>query len=87
MPDDGCDSELLKLATDKCLFVDEGFLPFAQKYKASQEAFFEDYKKVGYGSHIHTGGAGCALFRSPFAPLSFVYLSCFRILLPLLRLV
>lgn len=46
MPDDGCDPELLKLATDKCLFVDEGFLPFAQKYKASQEAFFEDYKKV-----------------------------------------
>ncbi|CAN0264344.1 unnamed protein product [Pylaiella littoralis] len=46
VPDDGCDSELLKLATDKCLFVDEGFLPFAQKYKASQDAFFEDYKKA-----------------------------------------
>ncbi|CAB1113288.1 APX [Ectocarpus sp. CCAP 1310/34] len=46
VPDEGCDPELLKLATDRCLFVDEGFLPFAQKYKASQEAFFEDYKKA-----------------------------------------
>ena len=46
MPDDGCDSELLKLGTDKSLFDDAGFLPFAQKYKGSQDAFFEDYKKV-----------------------------------------
>lgn len=46
VPDDSCDSELLKLATDKCLFVDDAFLPIAQKYKESQDAFFEDYKKV-----------------------------------------
>lgn len=50
VPDDGCDSELLKLSTDKCLFVDEGFLPFAQKYKDSQDAFFADYKKVFVGT-------------------------------------
>ncbi|CAM9815020.1 unnamed protein product, partial [Sphacelaria rigidula] len=43
VPDESSDPELLKLATDKCLFVDEGFLPFAQKYKASQDDFFADY--------------------------------------------
>lgn len=47
VPDEASDPELLKLGTDKSLFDDEGFLPFAQKYKESQEAFFEDYKKVG----------------------------------------
>eukprot|EP00752_Nemacystus_decipiens_P004231 g3865.t1 len=46
VPDGEADPELFKLATDKCLFVDEGFLPFAQKYKESQESFFEDYKKA-----------------------------------------
>ncbi|CAM9575050.1 unnamed protein product [Scytosiphon promiscuus] len=46
VPDDSSDPELLKLATDKCLFTDEGFLPFAQKYRDSQDAFFEDYKKA-----------------------------------------
>lgn len=46
VPDEGCDPELLKLATDKCLFMDDGFKPYALKYKGSQEAFFEDYKKV-----------------------------------------
>lgn len=46
VPDESTDAEILKLATDKCLFVDEGFLPFAQKYKGSQDAFFEDYQKV-----------------------------------------
>ncbi|CAN0494240.1 unnamed protein product, partial [Hapterophycus canaliculatus] len=46
IPDDSCDPELLKLATDKCLFADPGFLPFAQKYRDSQAAFFADYKKV-----------------------------------------
>ncbi|CAN0537177.1 unnamed protein product, partial [Laminaria digitata] len=51
VPDETCDPELLKLGTDKSLFDDAGFLPFAQKYKGSQDAFFEDYKKVK-----HVGG-------------------------------
>lgn len=46
VPDGGVDPELLKLGTDKSLFLDEGFLPFAQNFKGSQEAFFESYKKV-----------------------------------------
>lgn len=46
MPDEAADPELLKLGTDKSLFVDPGFLPFAQKYRDSQDEFFEGYKKV-----------------------------------------
>uniref|UniRef100_A0A7S2V2W5 Plant heme peroxidase family profile domain-containing protein n=1 Tax=Fibrocapsa japonica TaxID=94617 RepID=A0A7S2V2W5_9STRA len=43
VPDEGADPELLKLETDTSLFLDEGFLPTAQKYKSDQDAFFEDY--------------------------------------------
>eukprot|EP00904_Undaria_pinnatifida_P010878 jgi/Undpi1/6920/HiC_scaffold_21.g09395.m2 len=46
MPDEDCDPEILKLATDTCLFTDSGFKPFALKYKNSQEAFFADYVKA-----------------------------------------
>ena len=56
VPDEASDPELLKLGTDKSLFDDEGFLPFAQKYKESQETFFEDYKKVGYVRCLSFGG-------------------------------
>lgn len=48
VPDESSDPELLKLGTDKSLFDDAGFLPFAQKYKDDQDAFFEAYKKVSY---------------------------------------
>lgn len=37
------DAELLVLPTDACIFEDEGFRPFAEKYAASQDAFFTDY--------------------------------------------
>ncbi|GMH46087.1 hypothetical protein BSKO_14051 [Bryopsis sp. KO-2023] len=37
------DAELLVLETDACLFEDEGFKPFAEKYAADQAAFFADY--------------------------------------------
>ena len=40
------DSELLVLDTDNCLFEDEGFKPYAEKYAASQDAFFKDYVKA-----------------------------------------
>jgi len=46
VPDSNADPELLKLETDVSLFNDPGFLPFAQKYKASQADFFEDYAKA-----------------------------------------
>ncbi|KAL4525055.1 hypothetical protein Ndes2437B_g03197 [Nannochloris sp. 'desiccata'] len=37
------DEELLVLPTDAALFEDEGFRPFAEKYAASQEDFFNEY--------------------------------------------
>eukprot|EP00977_Amphora_coffeiformis_P009183 scaffold2093_cov161-Amphora_coffeaeformis.AAC.13 len=46
VPDEKADPELLKLSTDKVLFVDPGFKPFAEKFRDSQEAFFESYAKA-----------------------------------------
>lgn len=43
MYDPNADPELLKLDTDLCIFGDEGFKPFAIKYKDDQAAFFADY--------------------------------------------
>ena len=40
------DPELLSLSTDKAIFVDPLFKPFAEKFAASQEAFFESYAKA-----------------------------------------
>ena len=40
------DSDLLVLDTDNCLFVDEDFKPYAEKYAADQDAFFADYVKA-----------------------------------------
>jgi L-ascorbate peroxidase len=37
------DADLLVLPTDACIFEDEGFKPFAEKYLESQDAFFQDY--------------------------------------------
>ncbi|KAI7841584.1 hypothetical protein COHA_004754 [Chlorella ohadii] len=36
-------ADLLVLPTDACIFEDEAFKPFAEKYLASQDAFFQDY--------------------------------------------
>lgn len=46
MPDEDADAELLKLSSDKTLFEDEGFKPFAEKFRDSQDAFFESYAKA-----------------------------------------
>lgn len=37
------DEELLVLPTDACLFEDEKFKPYAEKYAADNDAFFKDY--------------------------------------------
>jgi len=37
------DADLLVLPTDACLFEDEGFRPYAEKYVGDQDAFFNDY--------------------------------------------
>merc|ERR1739842_39679 len=43
--DDSTDDELLKLTSDKCLWEDEKFAPFATKF-ADKDAFFESYAKA-----------------------------------------
>lgn len=44
--DDEADEELLKLTTDKEVFVDKKFKPFAEKFRDDQDAFFESYAKA-----------------------------------------
>lgn len=53
----GCpeDGELLCLSTDKVIFADKDFLPFAEKFRDSQDAFFDSYK----ASHKKLSELGC----------------------------
>ena len=44
--DENADPELLKLSSDRTLFEDDGFKPFAEKFRESQDAFFESYAKA-----------------------------------------
>ncbi|KAL3805547.1 hypothetical protein ACHAW5_005608 [Stephanodiscus triporus] len=44
--DASTDAELLKLTSDKVLFKDAGFRPFAVKFASSQEDFFESYARA-----------------------------------------
>jgi len=46
IPDPKADPELLKLTSDRTLFEDPGFKPFAEKFRDSNEAFFESYAKA-----------------------------------------
>jgi L-ascorbate peroxidase len=46
MPDPSADPELLKLSSDKTIFQDEGFKPFAESFRDSQDAFFVSYAKA-----------------------------------------
>jgi len=46
IPDEKADPELMKLSSDKVVFTDEGFKPFAEKFRDSQDAFFQSYKKA-----------------------------------------
>lgn len=54
MSDDSADPELLKLSTDKVIFTDEAFQPFATKFRNSQDSFFESYAKA----HKHLSELG-----------------------------
>lgn len=46
IPDPKADPELLKLSSDKTLFDDDGFKPFAEKFRDSEEEFFKSYAKA-----------------------------------------
>lgn len=40
------DEELLKLSSDRVVFIDEKFKPFAEKFRDDQAAFFASYAKA-----------------------------------------
>jgi L-ascorbate peroxidase len=46
MSDANADPDLLKLSSDVSLFDDEGFRPYAEKFRDSQDAFFASYAKA-----------------------------------------
>ena len=46
LQDESADPELLKLSSDRTLFEDDGFKPFAEKFRDSQDEFFESYAKA-----------------------------------------
>ncbi|KAL7564930.1 hypothetical protein ACA910_009417 [Epithemia clementina (nom. ined.)] len=46
LEDSSADEELLKMSTDLAIFKDPGFRPYAEKFRDSQEAFFEAYAKA-----------------------------------------
>lgn len=46
IPDTKADPELLKLSSDKTLFDDEGFKPFAEKFRDDEKAFFASYAQA-----------------------------------------
>jgi len=43
LDDDKADPELLKLTSDKAVFLDDKFKPFAEKFRDSQDEFFKSY--------------------------------------------
>lgn len=55
LEDETLDKELLKLSTDKILFKDEKFKVFAEKFRDSQDAFFESYANA----HKKLSELGC----------------------------
>lgn len=46
LDDPNADPALLKLSSDKAVFKDEGFKPFAESFRDSQDAFFASYAKA-----------------------------------------
>ena len=46
LDDPNADEELLKLSSDRAVYKDDGFRPFAEKFRDSQDAFFESYAKA-----------------------------------------
>ena len=47
--------------TDAAIFEDQGFAPYAEKYAASNAAFFEDY----VNSHLKLSELGCSWDGEP----------------------
>merc|ERR1719261_445970 len=69
IPDSSADPELLKLSSDKTLFEDEGFKPYAEKFRDSQAEFFKSYA----AAHVKLSELG-----SKFEPEEGIRLSFWR---------
>lgn len=46
LDDPNADEELLKLSSDRAIYMDEKFKPFAEKFRDDQNAFFASYAKA-----------------------------------------
>jgi L-ascorbate peroxidase len=46
LDDPNADEDLLKMSSDRAVFTDETFRPFAEKFRDNQDAFFESYSKA-----------------------------------------
>lgn len=46
LDDPNADEDLLKMSSDRAVFTDEAFRPFAEKFRDNQDAFFESYAKA-----------------------------------------
>jgi L-ascorbate peroxidase len=55
LDDPNADEALLKMSSDKAVFKDEAFRPFAEKFRDDQAAFFESYAKA----HKKLSELGC----------------------------
>lgn len=46
LDDPNADEDLLKMSSDRAVYTDDGFRPFAEKFRDDQDAFFESYSKA-----------------------------------------
>jgi L-ascorbate peroxidase len=44
--DPNADADHLKMSSDRAVFTDETFRPFAENFRHSQDAFFESYSEA-----------------------------------------
>ena len=63
LDDKDADKDLLKLSSDRSLFADEGFRPFAERFRDSQDAFFESYAKA----HKQLSEQGSKFYPKPIS--------------------
>lgn len=59
--DESVDEELLKMSTDRAVFVDEDFRPFAETFRDDQDSFFESYAKA----HRQLSELGAKFYPEP----------------------
>lgn len=61
LDDENADEELLKLSSDRAVYVDEDFRVFAERFRDDQDAFFESYAKA----HKQLSELGAKFYPEP----------------------